>query len=192
MPTEHILEDLPALETERLRLRKVTPADVDAIFAYGSDPAVSEFTTWNTHQSIDDTQQFLNIILSLYENHQAVFWGIEHKEHKQLIGTINYVSWNQKDYVGEIGYVVARPYWGSGYMTEAVKEVIRFGFEKMELERIQAKCMVENEGSEKVMQKSSMLFEGTLRKLLSLKGKQHDVKMYAITKSDFLHTKKTG
>jgi [ribosomal protein S5]-alanine N-acetyltransferase len=192
MPTEHILEDLPALETERLHLRKVTLADVDAIFAYGSDPAVSEFVSWNTHQSIDDTQQFLHIILSLYENQQAVFWGIEHKEHKRLIGTINYVSWNQKDHVGEIGYVLARPYWGSGYMTEAVKEVIRFGFERMELERIQAKCIVENEGSEKVMQKSSMLFEGTLRKLLSLKGKQRDVKMYAITKSDFLHTKKTG
>ncbi|SNZ17519.1 ribosomal-protein-alanine N-acetyltransferase [Terribacillus aidingensis] len=192
MPIEHILENLPTLETERLRLRKVTAADADAIFAYGSDSAVSEFVTWNTHQSIDDTQQFLDIILSLYENHQAVFWGIEHKEQKQLIGTINYVSWNQKDHVGEIGYVMARPYWGNGYMAEAAKEVITFGFERMKLERIQAKCIAENEGSEKVMQKSGMLFEGTLRKLLCLKGKQRDVKMYAITKSDFLHQKKPG
>ncbi len=92
MPTEHVLENLPSLETERLVLRKLTPSDVEAIYAYGSDPAVSEFVTWPTHQKIEDTQQFLDIILSLYEGNQAVFWGIELKEEKRLIGTINYVS----------------------------------------------------------------------------------------------------
>lgn len=192
MQTEHILENLPSLETDRLLLRKLTPSDAEAIYAYGSDPTVSEFVTWPTHQSIEDTQQFLDIILSLYESNQAVFWGIELKEEKRLIGTINYVSWQQNHHVGEIGYVLAQPYWRKGYMTEAAKQVIQFGFERMKLERVQAKCDVQNSGSENVMQKAGMSFEGTLRKLLYIKGVQRDVKMYAITKSDFLHTKKTG
>lgn len=192
MQAEHVLENHPILETDRLLLRKLKSSDVEAIYAYGSDPTVSEFVTWPTHQSIEDTQQFLDIILSLYESNQAVFWGIELKEEKRLIGTINYVSWQQNHHVGEIGYVLAQPHWHKGYMTEAAEQVIQFGFEQMELERIQAKCDVENSGSERVMQKAGMSFEGTLRKLLYIKGKQRDVKMYAITKSDFLNTKKTG
>ena len=192
MQAEHVLENHPILETDRLLLRKLKSSDVEAIYAYGSDPAVSEFVTWPTHQTIEDTQQFLDIILSLYENNQAVFWGIELKEEKRLIGTINFVSWQQNHHVGEIGYVLAQQHWHKGYMTEAAEQVIQFGFEQMELERIQAKCDVENSGSERVMQKAGMSFEGTLRKLLYIKGKQRDVKMYAITKSDFLNTKKTG
>ncbi|MFS0562795.1 GNAT family protein [Terribacillus sp. 179-K 1B1 HS] len=186
MQTEHILENLPTLETKRILLRKVAQSDAEAMYAYGSDPAVSQFVVWSPHQSIDDTQQFLDIILSLYESNQAVFWGIELKEEKRLIGTINYVSWQQKHHVGEIGYVIGRPYWHKGYMSEAVKEVIRFGFERMELERIEAKCLVDNEGSERVMQKAGMQYEGTMRKRMYIKGTQHDLKLYSIIREEFV------
>ncbi|SDD25229.1 ribosomal-protein-alanine N-acetyltransferase [Terribacillus halophilus] len=189
MQKEHILENHPTLETERLLLRKVTPSDAEAIYAYGSDPDVSQFVFWSAYQSMVDTQQFLDNVLSLYESNQAIFWGIELKEEKRLIGTINYVSWQQKHYIGEIGYVLAQPYWHKGYMSEAAKEVIRFGFDRMELERIEAKCLADNEGSERVMQKAGMQYEGTLRKRMYLKGKQHDVKQYSIIREEFNNNK---
>ncbi|MFP7495261.1 GNAT family protein [Terribacillus saccharophilus] len=186
MQAEHVLENQPVLETERLLLRKVTASNAADMYAYGSDPAVSEFVTWPAHQSMEDTRQFLDIILDLYESNKAVFWGIELKEEKKLIGTINYVSWQQNHHVGEIGYVLARPYWARGIMSEAAKEVIRFGFEQMELERIEAKCLIDNEGSARVMQKAGMQYEGTFRKKIYIKGQQHDVKQYAIVKEDLL------
>lgn len=64
-------------------------------------------------------------------------------------------------------------------------EVIKFGFEKMNLTRIQAKCMVENIGSARVMEKIGMSFEGIMRKGLFAKGKHQDIRMYSILKEEY-------
>lgn len=111
--------------------------------------------------------------------------GIEYKDTGKLIGTIDYISWNTQHKSAEIGYVLSQDYWGKGVMTEAAKEVIAFGFEQMDLTRIQAKCFAENIGSERVMQKSGMTFEGILRKSMFIKGAHRDLKMYSILKEEY-------
>jgi [ribosomal protein S5]-alanine N-acetyltransferase len=63
----------------------------------------------------------------------------------------------------ELGYVLSREHWGKGLMPEAVRAVIRFGFGRMELNRIQARCVAENTASARVMEKAGMTYEGTLR-----------------------------
>ena len=65
--------------------------------------------------------------------------------------------------LAEIAYALSREYWGKGLVTEAVKEVVKHGFEKMNLNRIYARCFVENIGSQKVLEKVGMKFEGILR-----------------------------
>jgi ribosomal-protein-alanine N-acetyltransferase len=85
----------------------------------------------------------------------------------------------------EIGYVIGRKYWGEGLMTEAVKEVIRFGFERMNLNRIQATCFPENIGSYRVMEKAGMKFEGTLREQMFIKGRFQDLKLYSILRKEY-------
>jgi len=180
MKIEEIYNSLPVLETERLILRLLTSNDLENIYEYGSDDRVSEYVSWNTHRSLSDTRAFLDHILEQYGNKEAIFWGLELKENNKLVGTINFVSLNTKHKVGEIGYILSRQYWAKGIMTEAVKEVIKFGFNEMELIRIQAKCFVENIGSEQVMKKVGMTYEGTIRKGMFVKGKHHDLKMYSI------------
>ena len=180
MEVQDIFNNLPALETERLQLRKVKSTDVQAIYAYGSDAEVSRFVTWERHESLQDTEAFLNFVLGKYEKGEVAPWAIEYKPTRQMIGTVDFVNWKPAGRVAEIGYVLHRDYWGKGIMTEAVKRVIQFGFEQMNLVRIEAVCLPENTGSYRVMEKSGLQYEGTLRKARVIKGQNQDIKMYAI------------
>ncbi|GGN51543.1 GNAT family N-acetyltransferase [Oceanobacillus indicireducens] len=107
-------------------------------------------------------------------------WAIEYKPNSEMIGTIDFVNWKPASRVAEIGYVLHCDYWGKGLMTEAVKRVIQFGFEQMNLVLIEAVCLPENVGSYRVMEKAGLQYEGTLRKARVIKGKNQDIKMYAI------------
>jgi [ribosomal protein S5]-alanine N-acetyltransferase len=185
MEIEKIYGDLPFLETERLILRRITLEDVEDMYSYGSNEEVSKYVTWNTHRTLSDTKEFVEFVLSQYEDKKVAPWGIEYKENGKFIGTIDFVWWQPKHKSAEIGYVISQNYWGKGITTEAAKEIIKFGFEEMDLVRIQARCFVENIGSERVMEKTGMSFEGVSRKGMFVKGKHQDLKMYSILKEEF-------
>jgi len=184
MEIEMIYTDLPNLETERLILRKVTADDLEDMYLYASNEDVAKYVTWNTHKTITDTKEFFEFISNKYENHQVAPWGIELKETGKFIGTVDYVWWQPSQKMAETGYVLSKDYWGKGITTEAVKEIIRFGFNEMDLVRIQAKCFVENIGSSRVMEKSGMQFEGVIRKGMFVKGQHQDLKLYSIIREE--------
>jgi [ribosomal protein S5]-alanine N-acetyltransferase len=192
MEIEKIYGNLPTLETKRLKLRKITLEDVDDMYYYGSNEDVSKFVTWETHKTLSDTKQFIEFVLNNYENKKVSPWGIEYKENGKFIGTIDFISWNTHHKIAEIGYVISQDYWGMGIATEAANELIKFGFNNMDLVRIQARCFVENKGSARVMEKIGMSFEGINRKGFFSKGKHQDIKMYSILKEEFssLHNSK--
>nr|WP_242056873.1 GNAT family N-acetyltransferase [Planktothrix sp. FACHB-1355] len=177
---QNIFSDLPVLETDRLLLRKLNWEDTNDMFEYASDPEVSQWTTWSVHESIADTKTFLNAVINEYANHEVSPWGIQHKADGKIIGTCGFVDWIYNDDRAEVGYALSRKYWGKGYMTEAVRAVIDFGFRTMELNRIEARCKIENIASARVMEKVGMQFEGILREHLFAKGSYHDLKIYAI------------
>jgi [ribosomal protein S5]-alanine N-acetyltransferase len=185
MQIEEVYADLPRLETDRLILRKITLDDAEDMFAYGSIEEVTTYVTWDKHQTLADTKQFIDFILDQYENKRIAPWGIELKETGRMIGTIDFVSWNTNQKIAEIGYVITPDYWGKGITTEAAKELVKFGFSKMDLVRIQARCFTENIGSERVMEKAGMSFEGIIRKGMLVKGKHQDLKMYSILLEEY-------
>ncbi|MEK5205461.1 MULTISPECIES: GNAT family protein [Psychrobacillus] len=185
MNIEKIYSDLPTLETEHLILRKVTKEDIEDMYLYGSDEEVSKYVTWNTHETIADTKGFVEFVLNKYENKQVSPWGIEYKENGKFIGTIDFVWWQPNHKIAEIGYVISKDYWGKGLTTEVAKELVKFGFEEMDLVRVQARCDVENIASARVMEKAGMNFEGIIRKGIFVKGEHRDLKMYSILKEEF-------
>ena len=85
----------------------------------------------------------------------------------------------------EVGYSLARRFWNRGIMTEALQALIRYGFEEMHLNRIEAIHETDNPASGAVMRKCGMLHEGTMRSKLINKGKFVDVELYAILRRDF-------
>lgn len=191
MEIEEIFSNLPTLTTERLILRKITIEDIDDMYAYASNDEVSKYLTWETHRNITDTKDYIKLILNNYKNNKIAPWGIEHKETKKMIGSIDFVNWFPNDKVAEIGYVLSQDYWGKGLMTEAARELIAFGFEKMDLIRIQARCFTKNFGSERIMQKTGMTLEGIMRKAMFTKGAHQDIKLYSILKEEFTSSNKS-
>jgi len=180
-----VFRSLPTLQTDRLILRKMTLADAKDLFEYAANPEVSKHTNWNTHKSIKDSRYFLNTVAERYKTSQITEWGIVHKIDKKLIGTCGFVEWNISHDRGEIGYALSQKYWRQGYMTEAVMAVINFGFRKMNLNRIEARCQVQNVASSGVMEKVGMTFEGILRQQMLIKGEYWDLKIYSILREEF-------
>jgi ribosomal-protein-alanine N-acetyltransferase len=98
-----------------------------------------------------------------YQLGDVAGWGLVKKRENRIIGTCGFTNWNPESKKAEIGYALARGHWGQGYITEAVNQVIDYGFRSMELNRIEGMCDAENQGSARVMEKAAMSFEGLLR-----------------------------
>ena len=175
---------MPTLETQRLILRPMNMGDAEDIFEYSQDPQVSQHVLWDAHASIAESKAYLRYILRQYRNNEPSSWGIVLKQSKKLIGTIGYMWWNQQNRASEVGYSLSRAYWNHGYMTEALRATLSFGFEQMHLYRIEAQHEVDNPASGRVMEKVGMQKEGVLRGRLYNKGKNVDVSLYAILRGD--------
>jgi ribosomal-protein-alanine N-acetyltransferase len=182
---DELLANLPVIETERLLLRKITFDDAPDIFDYASDPEVSKYMGWEPHQSIQETYDYLERAMKRYQEHNPGPWAIVHRGNAKMIGTCFFSSWDRQHNSAEVGYMLNRRYWGQGYMAEAVRAIVGFGFRELGINRIQARCNVPNVGSARVMEKVGMSFEGVLRQQLFEKGSYIDVKIYSILKSEW-------
>jgi ribosomal-protein-alanine N-acetyltransferase len=188
MNREDVFSNFPTLETERLILRKLRLEDAKDLFEYASDPEITKYVTWEPHKSIEDSINLIKFTHERYEKREGIIWGIVYKENNKVIGTCD-ISPVTKHFRAEIAYALSRDYWGKGLMTEAVKEVIRFGFEKMNLNRIQAMCIPENIDSYRVMEKVGMKYEGVIREYIYIKGKFQDLKLYSIVRREYFDQK---
>jgi RimJ/RimL family protein N-acetyltransferase len=172
-----------SLETDRLRLRRSAVEDAEAIFAeYAQDPGVTMYLTWKPTGNIEDTREHLRTTASAWKEGKAFQWVILRKEDNQLLGA---VGMRVDGHKVELGYVLARRFWGKGYMTEAVRAVVNWAIKEEEVFRIWAVCDVENPASARVMEKAGMQQEGILRRWTmhpNRSDKPRDCYCYAITK----------
>jgi len=179
-----VFGNLPSLETPRLILRRLRLDDVDDVFAYASDPDVARTVTWEAHRSVEDSRAFVQTMLRRYERGEVANWGMELRETGRIIGTCGYILWNTAHDSAEIAYALGRPWWNRGLMTEALRAVLAFGWERMGLHRVEAHCRTDNPASERVMQKLGMRLEGINRGALRMKGVYVDLKHYAVLRDD--------
>ncbi len=186
MEIEKYFKEIPVLETERLLFRKIELDDVDDLFEIFSDPDITQATTWETNKMKEETlNKFIKVITERHKQGQSVDWAIVPKESDKVIGNCAFIGWSNKHSKAEIGYVLNKDYWGQGFATEALNELIRFGFDVIRLNRIEGGCDIDNIGSEKVILKVGMKFEGTLRKNEFIKGEFRDTKIFAMLQEDY-------
>lgn len=181
---QSVFSSLPVLETRRLRLRPLTMRDERDMYRYASDPAVSRHVLWEAHESPRQTRAALRAAIRQYRSGAPSSFAIERKADRRMIGTIGFMWINCEHRSGEVGYSLARDCWNQGYATEALLAVLRFGFETLRLNRIEAQHEVSNPASGRVMQKCGMTCEGTLRSRVFNKGHFSDVRLYAILRDD--------
>lgn len=109
-------------------------------------------------------------------------WKIFLKETDQPIGTIGYIRWDRDARLGEIGFILMNIHTGKGYMTEACRAVVAFGFDGMGLEAVEAKSLPQNGASIRVLEKIGMKKEGRVQARLSSKGALVDLDLFLIRK----------
>ncbi len=152
------------LETERLILRKFHITDAQDMFDnWAKNPTVCKFLTWEHHDCVETTQKVLTSWINAYETETQYNWAIVSKATSKVIGSISVVDMSQKHRNCEIGYCIGENYWNKGIATEALKTVINYMFDVVGMHRIQAKHDAKNPASGKVMEKSGMNFEGTMK-----------------------------
>lgn len=186
-----LFSHLPRIETDRLILRPLKMADARDMYDYARDPEVSRHVLWDAHKSIWDSRRFLLFARSQYRKGFPGSFGMELKEGGRMIGTIGFMWVNPDFKSAEVGYSLSRDYWNKGLMTEALQAVLRFGFEELKLNRIEAQHDTENPASGKVMAHCGMQYEGIMRQRVMNKGCYRDVAVYAILKSDWQEKNKT-
>lgn len=178
------LFSMPDLETDRLKLRRMTMKDAQDIFAYSRDEDVARHVLWSAQKSIVEAKDYCRFMLRRYRDDLPSSWGIEDKASRTLVGTIGYMDYSEENGSVEVGYSLAKWMWNQGVMTEALRAVIDYTFDAMDINRIEAQHELDNPSSARVMEKCGMHKEGVLRQRLYNKGKYVDVALYAILRSD--------
>ena len=168
------------LETNRLTLRPFKIEDAEDIFKmWANDDEVTKYLTWNSHKSVDDTKYILNLWIEQYEKVERLNFAIVLKEENLLIGGIDVVGY--LDNIPVIGYVLSRRYWNNGYMTEACKCLLNYLFEQG-YDKVRIDAVVENIGSNKVIQKCGGKLINTVEEFVNAKNTYYKINQYIVYK----------
>ena len=142
---------MKTLETKRLILRPFKMSDLEDLYEYASVEGVGEMAGWKHHSSITES----NIILQNFISKGDVY-AIEYKDNHKVIGSVGLHIMNNNPKERELGYVLSRDYHNQGIMSEATKEVIRYCFEELELEKLWCMHFEENLRSKRIILKNGL------------------------------------
>lgn len=177
---------MEAIETGRLLLRRMEMSDAKDLFDYSRDPQVALHVLWDAQKNISESRAYIKCMLRKYRAGDPASWCIVRRDQGRVVGTIGYMWFQPENNAAEVGYSLARDCWNQGFMTEALQAVLRYSFEEMGINRIEAQHEVGNPASGAVMRKCGMTHEGTLRSRLYNKGRYVDVELYSILRQEYL------
>ena len=156
----------PVIETSRILIREMEPADANDIFEYAKDSDSFVFTD-GFPSELDEVKFMINIWKTeAYESKQFIRWSIVLKADNKVIGGIYLfepVGNDESGYRMDIGFEISSKYWNKGYASEAIEAVSRYAIQNMGVIRVQAQIVPENIGSIKACEKAGFINEGTLR-----------------------------
>jgi RimJ/RimL family protein N-acetyltransferase len=174
------------LETGRLVLRRFQLSDADDIFRnFAGDRRVADNLSWDVHENADRTRMFTEGWVREYQSDRQSFWAVCLREGGGPIGSINAAVKSERARSFGIGYCLGYDWWNRGIMTEAFGAVIRFLFEQVGANRIEAQHRTTNPRSGRVMEKCALTYEGTLRQALFAKGQFHDLATRSILAREY-------
>lgn len=174
----------PTLETDRLRLRPFTDADGDDLFALQSDAYVLRYwdsPPWTDRSSV---ARFMAGCQQMADNGTGARVVIERTSDQAFLGWCTFNSWNPDFRSASLGYCLGAAVWGHGYATEAARVLLRWAFETLDLNRVQAETDTRNLASARVLEKLGFVHEGTLREDCIVNGDVSDTWVYGLLRRD--------
>jgi len=179
------IAEFPTLTTERLILREVVAEDAEDLLAFRGDPEVQRYNLVPMKDA-REARALVRTMQGWYVSRYAIQWGITLRGEDRVLGLCGLHDWNRQDRRAALGYDLVRSHWGRGLAHEAMQAVLRFGFEELDLDRVEALTIVENERSVRLLQRLGFQPEGIRRPgALDYSGRFQGRAVYGLLRSDY-------
>jgi [ribosomal protein S5]-alanine N-acetyltransferase len=184
-PGKDLSLEQPTLTTERLILRPFEPADAPAVRTLAGTREIADTTLHVPHPYPEGAaEQWIATHATRFTAGTLATYAIVGHESSEVVGAVG-LAIEPQHALAELGYWVGVPFWGRGYATEAARALVSFGFNAYQLHRVQARHMVRNPASGRVMQKLGMRYEGTHRDAVRKWDRFEDIAVYAVLAADW-------
>jgi len=175
----------PQLETDRLVLREMTLADAEFYFRHFNDEKVVLGSGFPGPETLEAAEKELELYcIRPFKVAKGIRWGIMWKGSSGLIGSCGFYGWSKTSRRAEVGYDLDPAHWGKGLMREALRAALRYGFEVMALNRIQAIIDCENVRSIRLVQRLGFQQEGVLRQNSVFRGEFRDEACFSLLREE--------
>lgn len=177
-------DHFPVIETDRLRLRPVIESDIKEIYAVFSDSDALRYYGMAPLQTEEEAYELIQAFEKGFATGSSIRWGIILKEQDKLIGTCGFHNWSKSDRRTELGYELNRAYWNNGFMIEALRAILHYGFNGMEFNRIAAVIRPENKVSRALVSKLGFHEEALLQEHQRVGDHYYDMYIYSLLKKN--------
>jgi ribosomal-protein-alanine N-acetyltransferase len=175
----------PVLSTERLVLRRLEPSDAADVFVFRGDAEVQMYND----EPLEDEAAALDFIGHLnadYDAQHNILWAMTLRGENRVLGLCGFGYWDRMHQRAAIGYDMARSHWGQGLAIEAVRAALNFGFDRMQLNRVEAETVIDNTRSVRLLERLGFTREGSRREFtLEADGKFHDDVIYGLLRREW-------
>lgn len=179
-----MVEHMPeTLETERLLLLPPNESAAQDVFEYAKDPIFCEHLDATPVEDIDESSAYINKLISDNSSQKRLYWMIALKESKVVVGTLGYIfSYPRQHKVAAFGYGIGVNYWGMRIFPEAAQVVIKFGFTKLGLRKIQLLTRAKNIRSVRAVKNLGFQQEGVLASFIEGREGREDCVIFGLQK----------
>lgn len=167
------------IETKRLILRPWQESEAPILYKYASDPDIGPIAGWSPHASVSESLEIIRTVFSTPEVYAVVL-----KETGEPVGSCG-LMFSEKDNEAEIGYWIGKPFWGHGYIPEAVKALLSRAFSELGIVTVWCSYSDGNEKSKRVIEKCGFTYHHTDQDVLSPLGDRRNVVMYCMTANTY-------
>lgn len=178
----------PTLETVRLQLRPYRDADIPELLPLIGRREVAATTLRIPYPY---TEEDAKAFFAMAEEPGKLWLAVTLRSDGHQIGGVG-LRVDEQHSNAELGYWLGVPYWGQGYATEAAREMLRYGFEYLQLHRIFASHFSHNPASGRILRKLGMRYEGCQREHLRKWNKFVDSELYGILRTEWMNTRQTS
>jgi [ribosomal protein S5]-alanine N-acetyltransferase len=173
------------LATPRLIGGPLTLDHAPAVFAYASDPEICRLVAWPPHEDLDATRRLLAMSMVGYEAGGHYEWALVRRRDQAFVGSVGFGGIDVSRGVADVGYVLARAYWGQGYATEAASAVLQFGFAQLGLRAIEAHAFAEHAASLRVVAKLGFRYHDTRVRPDAASGSSRPISVWRIAREQW-------
>lgn len=174
------------IETDRLILRRFEYTDDTAMLKYWiADEKIQSLYSEPVYSTKEEVKELLDVYIGSYEKPDYYRWAIIEKDCGECIGQIAYFLVDNKNHFAEIEYCIGLEFQCRGYATEATKAIISFGFDEINLNKVQICTKTINQPLKRVIEKCGLTYEGTLRDYFFMNGEYMGRHYFSILRSEY-------